>query len=336
MKLISSIILLFLGGLIAHCADLKLPRVHILKNVPMVQQKGNYCVPASAAMIAGFHKIKTNQEQLAELSSEMSASNLGTYPSDMILAMQKLGFVAHALQWKDRAAFKEEILPEIRRALYETGPIYISFRPNVFGSIGHGCVIVGFDDRKEELHFYNPWGSKFEKTYGQVAVESNGLVLIEAPKSDYIATDAFTKNIRSKIPRFEGDFLDLSARLNRLDQPHKLVWCSRRDAHKDKRFAQNTARENGRLILELAFERNPAVLIPYSEDGVTRRYLFVTRPPEGGARFLVRSIDKQGWSQAQLQTLGSLTRHWATAFITKEDEAIWELPMIELRSRANI
>ena len=301
----------------------------------MIKQKGNYCVPASAAMIAEFHDIKTNQEQLAELSSEMSANNLGTYPSDMILAMQKLGFVAHALHWEDQAVFTEKILPEIRRTLYETGPIYVSFRPNIFGIMGHGCVIVGYDDRKEELHFYNPWGSKFEKTYGQVAVESSGLVLIEAPENDYVATDAFTKNIRSKIPRFEGDFLDLSARLNRLDQPHKLVWCSRRDAHKDKRFAQNTAREDGRLILELAFERNPAVLIPYSEDGVTRRYLFVTRPPEGGARFLVRSIDKQGWSKAQLQTLGSLTRHWPTAFITNKDGPIWELPMIELRSDSN-
>ena len=62
----------------------------------------------------------------------------------------------------------------------------------------------------------------------------------------------------------------------------------------------------------------------------------MTRPPEGGARFLVRSIDNQGWSQAQLQTLGSLTRYWATAFITKEDGPIWELPMIELLSSANL
>ena len=98
----------------------------------MIQQKGNYCVPASAAMIAEFHDIKTNQEQLAELSSEMSANNLGTYPSDMILAMQKLGFVAHALHWEDQAVFTEKILPEIRRTLYETGPIYVSFRPNIF------------------------------------------------------------------------------------------------------------------------------------------------------------------------------------------------------------
>ena len=323
-------------GLIANGAEINLPRSHTLKNVPMVQQKGNYCVPASAAMIAGFHGIKTNQDQLAELSSEMSASNQGTYPSDMILAMQKLGFVASAVHWKDRSTFIIDVLPKIRRTLHETGPIYVSFRPNIFGAMGHGCVIVGYDDRKEELNFYNPWGNKFEKTYEQVAIEASGLVLIEAPKTEYVATEAFIANIKSKIPKFGGDFLALSAQLDRSQQPHKLVWCSRRDARKNKRFAQNTAREDGRLILELAFERNPAVLIPYCEVGVTQRYLFVTRPPEGGARFLVRSIDNQGWGRAQLQTLGSLTRNWPTAFNTNDgNEPIWELPLIELRSNTN-
>ena len=125
MKLISKAIILFCGGLIVNSAEIDLPRSHTLKNVPMVQQKGNYCVPASAAMIAGFHGIKTNQDQLAELSSEMSASNQGTYPSDMILAMQKLGFLARAVHWKDRSTFINDVLPKIRRTLYETGPIYV-------------------------------------------------------------------------------------------------------------------------------------------------------------------------------------------------------------------
>lgn len=302
----------------------------------MVQQKGNYCVPASAAMIAEFHGINTDQDQLAELSSETSVSHLGTYPSDMILAMRKLGFVAHPLYWEDQVVFIKNILPEIRRTLYETGPIYVSFRPNIFGSMGHGCVIVGYDDRKEELHFFNPWGNKFEKKYEEVSTEASGLVLIDAPSTNHVPSEAFEVSIRSIIPKFDGDFIALSTRLTKSSQPFELVWCSRLDARKNKRFAQNTAREDGRLILELAFKRNPAVIIPYSEDGVTQRYLFVTRPLEGGARFLVRSIDNQGWGQAQLQTLGSLTRYWATAFTTKEgDDLIWELPMIELSSNTS-
>ena len=101
----------------------------------MVTQKGNYCVPASATMIAAFHGIETDQDQVAELSSEMSASNQGTYPSDMLLAMEKLGFDGRVLNWKDEDDFARTCLPQIRRALYETGPIYISFRANVSSEV---------------------------------------------------------------------------------------------------------------------------------------------------------------------------------------------------------
>jgi len=139
------------------------------------------------------------------------------------------------------------------------------------------------------------------------------------------------------VPRFDGDFLALATRLNQAGIAHRLVWCSRRDARHDKRFARDTARDDGRMILELAFERNPAVLIPYSEEGETRRYQYVTRPPEGGARFLVRRIDKRGWSEPELQTLGSLTRYWATTFTAEDrEDEIWELPMIELHPSSQL
>lgn len=316
---------------------LDLPESVELKDVPMVKQKANFCVPASATMIAIFHGIETDQDQVAELSSEMSANNQGTYPSDMLLAMQKLGFEGRTLQWKDDADFLENALPQIRRALFETGPVYISFRPNVFGSMGHGCVIVGYDDRKEELLFHNPWGNEFESTYSRVGIDGYGVVFIEAPEPAPVATEAFVAHIESALPAFEGDFLALASWLKRQGIDYNLVWCSRRDTRDDKRFARDTARDDGRMILELAFERNPAVLIPHSKDGETEYYQFVTRPPEGGARFLVRQIDSRGWGEPELQTLGSLTRHWATAFTSDDtDEIIWELPMIELQPIAGM
>lgn len=338
MKRISGIRVWLTLGLCLQAAagDLRpdkaeLPESVELKDVPMIKQKGNYCVPASAAMIANFHGIDTDQDQVAKLSSEMSASNQGTYPGDMLLAMQKLGFAGHTLHWENDTEFLEKVLPQIRRALFETGPIYISFRPNVFGSMGHGCVIVGYDDRKEELLFHNPWGNTFERGYEIAAVDAYGVVFIEAPAPAPVATEAFVAEIRSAVPTFDGDCLALANRLKREGVEHRLVWCSRHDARDDKRFARDTARDDGRMILELAFERNPAVLIPHSKDGETEYYQFVTRPPEGGARFLVRRIDAQGWGEPELQTLGSLTRYWTTAF-TQEDktEKIWELPMIEL------
>lgn len=309
----------------------EIPDEFELRKVPMVKQKGNFCVPASATMIAGFHGIETDQDQVAKLSSEASETNQGTYPSDMILAMEKLGFDGQVMNWKDDT-FHNKALPNIRRALIETGPIYISFRPGVFGEMGHGCVIIGYNNRREELTFHNPWGTVFKKTYSEVATQGYGVVFIDPPKAAPIASEAFIQQMEQTLPKFNGNFLVVAQRLIQNKQPHELVWCSRRDARDDRRFAKDTARRDGRKILELAFERNPAVLIPYSPDGITEKYFFVTRPPEGGASFMVREITDKGWSQPELQTLGSLTREWTTLLTSKDStESVWELPMIELQ-----
>jgi hypothetical protein len=313
-----------------------LPNKFKLKKVPEVIQKGNFCVPASAAMIAGYHGIKTDQEQIAQLSSEASISNEGTYPSDMTLAMEKLGLEGHTLYWKDETDFLENTLPAIRRALVESGPIYISFRPNVFGTMGHGCVITGYNDRRQEMYFYNPWGNSFEKEFSSVALQARGVVLFDPPPLAPVASETLIDQIQHCIPYFEGNMIDVANRLKNSDQASELIWCSRRDARDDKRFAENTARRDGRLILELAFRRNPAVLIPCSPDGHTQKYYFVTRPPEG-ANYLVREITTQGWSEPSLKTLGSLTREWTTAFtLPDQTDPVWELPLIELHDSSSI
>jgi hypothetical protein len=300
-------------------------------DVPMVRQKGNFCVPASATMIAGFHGIETDQDQIAYLSSAKSIGNQGTNPHDMLLAMQKLGFVGKALYWKSPEDFQQNALPAIRKALVDQGPIYVSFRPGVFGTSGHGCVIIGYHDRKEELTFHNPWGNVFTKEYEDVAEQARGIVLIEAPEPAPIANEAFVQKIEGILPKFDRPLLELPQALSRSNQQHKLVWCSRRDARDDEKFAEDTARDDGRKILSLAFRRNPAVLLPHNQDGKTIKYLFVTRPPEGGARFMVREITADGWSEPELATLGSLTRYWPTRIESHGDaRIIWELPMIEL------
>ena len=300
-------------------------------DVPMVRQKGNFCVPASATMIAGFHGIETDQDQIAFLSSAGSFDNQGTNPRDMFLAMQKLGFDGKALYWTKPEDFYRSVLPAIRKALVQHGPIYISFKPGVFGPSGHGCIIIGYHDRKQELTFHNPWGNVFEKEYQDVAEQARGVVLVEAPQPAPIASERFIQRIREGIPKFEHSFIELTRILDQLGQRYKLVWCSRRDARDDKRFARDTARDDGRKILDLAFHRNPAVLLPKNRNGVTQAYLFVTRPPKGGASFLVREISQEGWTEPELLPLGQLTRYWATRIDSHNGQKnIWELPMIEL------
>lgn len=308
----------------------KLPDDFELKKVPMVRQKGNFCVPASATMIAGFHGIETDQDQIAFLSSAQSFGNQGTSPNDMVLAMRKLGFEGQPLYWKNPTDFDNKVLPAIRKALVQEGPIYISFGPGVFGDSGHGCVIIGYHDRKEELTFHNPWGNVFTKDYIDVARQARGIVILAAPAPAPIASDAFIEKIQSSIPKFTGKMTELPRALAASRQPHELVWCSRRDARDDKRFAVDTARDDGRKILSLAFRRNPAVLLPANNrKGETEKYYFVTRPLEG-ARFWVREIRADGWTEPELFTLGSITRVWPTRIESGPEKFIWELPMIEL------
>ena len=312
-------------------ADVEIPRRLELKRVPMVRQHGNFCVPASATMIAGYHDVETDQDQVAKLSSEGSASNQGTYPRDMLLAMEKLGFAGQMLHWQGVDDFTAHALPAICKSLVEFGPVYISFKPGVFGEMGHGCVIVGYDNRKEEMQFHNPWGNKFEKEYIEVAEQGYGVVFIEPPQALPIASEVLIGRVKQALPVFSGSILTAGSTLAEHGVGVDLIWCNRYDRRHDSDFAEDTAREDGRKILKLAFRRNPAVLIPMSPNGETKKYLFVTYPQEGGARYLVREIGPDGWGEAELKTLGSLTREWATYLkMPRSSQSVWELPLLEL------
>ena len=107
------------------------PRKHNLDDVPMVKQHGKFCVPASAAMIANYHDLDVDQFEIAQLSSSSSINNEGTYPRDMKLAMEKLGFEGVEIRWEPGDQFSDEILPKIKQELYRDRPIYISFVPGV-------------------------------------------------------------------------------------------------------------------------------------------------------------------------------------------------------------
>ena len=313
-------------------AETELPEKHMLSDVPMVKQFGNFCVPASASMIAGFHGIDSDQTEIAQLSSAGSISNQGTYPSDMLLAMNKLGFSGRLVYWQSPEEFDRVVLPQIREALLHRGPVYISFEAGVFGAMGHGCVITGYNHRRQELYFNNPWGNTFEKDYEAVAFQARGIVIIDPPLAAPVASEAFISKVKTALPRFSGSIFELQRELQRIQLDFELIWCSRQDARDDKKFAKDTARDEGRKILEMAFERNPAVLIPYSPKYKTESYFLITRPPEGGANFLVYELNASGWSAPESKNLGRLTRNWTTEIeLTEPPRVLWELPMLELR-----
>ncbi|MGC6455676.1 MAG: C39 family peptidase [Coraliomargaritaceae bacterium] len=308
----------------------ELPRKHNLDDVPMVVQYGKFCVPASAAMIANYHDLDVDQYEIAQLSSSSSINNEGTYPRDMKLAMEKLGFEGEEIGWENSKQFADTILPRMKQELYQDRPIYISFKSGVFGPMGHGCVVVGYNERKEELYFHNPWGEKFEMEYSFVAGVARGIVTIKPVQAVRPASPEELEAFTGKIPKLEGGFNWLYSQILSHDIPSTIKWCNRYDTLSDRKFADDTARKEGRTMLKLAFRRNPAVLIPNSPKGRTQSWYLVTRPPEGGAQYSVQELRLDGWSQPELKTLGSLTREWPTLLASSSGESYWRLPLVEL------
>lgn len=319
----------------ASAAPKKIEERLKLKKVPMVVQKESYCVPASAAMIAGYHDLKTDQDEIAKLSSKDSVNSNGTYTRDMILAMQKLGFDCHPLYFnfenEDWQVLEKEVLPFIRRQLTENGPLFVTFKPGVFGEAGHGCVITGYDDRKEELYIHNPWGDKIKKSYRYFATESNGVVGISPPRQVATADAQYTEKIRQAIASAPLTIFEIESLLQESKIPHALKMCSRKDEQEDKRFAKNTARKEGRKILDIALTRNSAVIIPFNESNKTTAFYYVTRPESGG-RFIARKITAEGWQEEEELNLGTFLRNWTTRIQEKDmfSSELWDLPMIEL------
>lgn len=311
----------------------ELPDKFILRGVPMVTQAHNYCVPASATMIALFHGVKTDQDEVAKMSSSGSVNNQGTYPSDMVHAMEKLGFTGQMRRWKSRGEnvvekFIKTHLPFIKEGLFYDGPMYVSFNPGVFGDMGHGCVIIGYDDRKQKLVFHNPWGNEFEKDYDEFAVQAGGVARFTAPKPAERATEEYTAKVLSIIQEMPSSIDQLRQLLQRSGVTASISYNSRKDERGNQKFAEDTAKREGRKIMDLAMDRYNATIMPINEGEETVAYYYVRKPERGGARFEVRKFADGTWERMEEITLGRLVKKWPT--LLSHNPTHWDLPMIEL------
>ncbi len=251
-----------------------------------------------------------------------------------MLAMEKLGFECDSRGWDSdnitEEEFKQHVLPYIKESIAVDGPMYVSFNPGVFGDMGHGCVIIGYDDRKEELYFHNPWGNKFEKEYKDVAIEASGIVRIFAPKQVKSADAAFMANVISNITVFPESLEALESLLDAASIAYNTKMCNRRDETEDRRFAAQTAKKEGRKILDIALMRNPAIIIPRCDrKGKIEGYYYAIVSKETPSKFDVRELTQDGWQPEETLNLGNLLRNWTTLVQEKDifQPDIWELPM---------
>lgn len=308
-----------------------------LKRVPLVKQVGHYCVPASAEMIAVYHKIRVNQTQIARFSSNDSKNHQGTYPEDMANAMENLGFVYEIKQWtweprKQREPIpdqvRNEILPFIYKAIANCGPLYTSFKPGVFGDRGHGCVLIGYDQKKELLRFHNPWGNAFTKTFAEFAAEACEVVAFQMPPQ--IAGDgrAQAETIAKAVPILPAglgpmQFVEL---LKKKNIPAHIQLSARRDQQQQRGSTQSWGVSQGFRIINSALRTNLVVLMPSSDpQGAVKEWILLYRDPEGDrTQLFVRRSAASGWQKEQDAWPSELTSDWAVLI----GSGRWDLPLI--------
>ncbi len=308
----------------------ELPDRHRVRNVRMVVQKGAYCVPASAEMIARHHGIRADQDLIARLSSEGSVNHQGTNPMDMAAAMNNFGLEPYLVWWTTAESFREEALPKIKQQLIENGPMYVSFAPGVFGDMGHGCVLVGFEDRTEKLYLYNPWGNEFDKSYDTFAKEGRGAVGFRPSGRDGRRDPELGEKVRGLFAKAPGSLREAIETIERAGLRTELRFGVRKDARNNHRFAERTGRDEGRNFIYYAFNRAPVVLITQQEgDDSPLEFALLELSESNRNHYQFWRLDKDGWRDPEVGAATRPARHWASRIEYKGEER-WDLPLIDI------
>lgn len=306
-----------------------------LKNVPLVKQDGSYCVPASAAMIANFHNLRITQAQLANLSSDASRQHKGTWSGDMANAMEMLGFLSETRLWadldtdKDFARFERDVLPFIRASLQQDGPLYVSFKPGVYGTSGHGCVIVGYNDRgKGELSIHNPWGKRETYDYRDFSRKAQEVVRFRWQSPAAGDSAALEKSVMDALHRMPVDLTDAMNLLRAAGLKPALRLHGRRDRRDDRFEIERWSLAQGFRVIKSTLAHHPLCLIPVGRDDRIIGWYLLRNDADNPAP-LVRPRGVKGWSEAARLPADTVFKTWSTS-VNIPGELNWDMPLIEL------
>ena len=312
-------------------------------HLPSVVQEGSYCVPACGEWIAKFHGIETDQWEIAKLSSQGSMDNAGTNPLDMAHVMENFGFSYRLINDRhtdgDVEDFVAKTLPLLKEALVREGPMYISFMPGIFGSSGHGCVVIGYSDTRNEMYFYNPWGTEYSAPYREVEKYTRTVIAFTPPKAlgdASVDCTALIKGLKQALPNHKTDVVKLQVALSITGVSFKYIECNRRDLMDDAKKTERLARRESQKFIDLAIERAPAILIPQTDDKGVTDYLFIRKSPESKKKLLVQRIDAKGWGEPELTDSKGLVRYWTTPVAVKPGQTQWMLPLFEFSGEVRL
>jgi len=117
-------------------------RVKILENVPFIIQKGDYCGPASVAMILQYWGMKLSQDQVAQ---GVYDKGIGTLTTTTERYLHNLGFRTRVFVGSEEAW---------KKLLDQGIPILVSKMAGEKNA--HAVVIMGYDDFTREFLVHDP------------------------------------------------------------------------------------------------------------------------------------------------------------------------------------
>jgi hypothetical protein len=170
------------------CAGVVTPveEYHYISGVPYVEQPIDkpWCLPASGAMIFNYYGVNVTQQQVADKVINED-TGLGS--------TKKLREYAEELGFK--AEFRNLTLEWVKKVLQQDVPIIIAQDLSLIDTIGHARVIIGYDDKKQELITHDPYlGENYTLSYS----EAIALNTIEPPffRSNMI----YPKDVNLNLP----------------------------------------------------------------------------------------------------------------------------------------
>ena len=306
-----------------------------LDRVPIIKQEGRYCVPASAAMIANYHGLPINQHQLAHMSSTRSRNHQGTYAGDMANAMESLGFMAETKRWappetkEDYTRFEDEVMTFVRAALNENGPLYVSFKPGVFGDSGHGCVIVEYTDASQgTIGLNNPWGRRDRMSYRDFSQNAREVIRFHKLAPATSDGKALETSVVAALHRMPADLTDAMNLLRSAGLKPVLRLHGRHDRRDDAFEMQRWALAQGQRIVSSSLVHHAVLLVPRChEDRIVGWFLL--RREGDNPNPMVRLRNVQAWQEATRAPLSAIYKSWASPVNTLYQSA-WDIPLIEL------
>ena len=167
-KLFQNLILtVLILSILTSCTDggvvTPIEESHYISSVPYVEQATlTWCLPASGTMVFNYYDVNVTQQQVAD---KVIKENGTGSPKKLREYAKELGF---------KAEVRNLTLEWVKKVLQQDVPIIMVQDFSLINPIDHARVVIGYDDKKQELITHDPYlGENYIISYSEAIALNN-------------------------------------------------------------------------------------------------------------------------------------------------------------------